>query len=260
MAGGWDGNADAYARSFARLCAGTVPAIIERLGPGHGRLLLDIGTGTGTVAAAAHHNGDTVVGMDSDHSMTTLAADRHPKISFVRGALPQLPCADESFDVITANFVVNHAPDPRAAVSELFRCTRVGGQLVATIWPSETTALNQLWNEVMAAAEVTPPAGTRLAPELDFERTADGFADLVAEAGFNGVDCQEIGWTFAIGPDELWVAVEAGIAVIGRTYRAQDPAGRQRIRAAYDAITEPAHGACGLQLPSVALVATADRR
>lgn len=257
--GGWEDSADAYVCSFGRLCAGTVPAIIDRLGPGRGRRLLDIGTGPGTVAAAASLNGDTVVGMDSDDSMTALAARRHPEIRFVRGALPGLPCTDKSFDAITANFVVNHTPDPRAALRELFRATRAGGVLVATIWSSQVVALNQLWNEVMRIAEVVPPVGIRLAPELDFERTTVGFSAIVAEVGFTEVDCQETHWTFTISPDDLWVAVEAGIAVIGQTYKSQNTTGRQRMRAAFDELTSASRTGDVLRLPSVALIASARR-
>lgn len=259
MAGGWEHSAEAYVHSFGRLCAGTVPAILDRLGSGQNRLLLDIGTGPGTVAAAAKLNGDRVLGMDRDDSMTALAARQHPHIKFVRGALPRLPCTDGSFDAITANFVVNHTPDPRASVRELFRALRVGGVLVATIWTSRMTALNQLWHDVIQAAEIVPASGTRLAPELDFERTIDGFAAIVGEAGFAEVDCQETQWTFAISPDDLWVAVEAGIAGIGQTYTAQAPDGRRRMRTAYHDLTKAWTTNGDLRLPSVALVAAARR-
>lgn len=259
MAGGWEDTADAYVRSFGRLCAGTVPAILDRLGPGRGRRVLDIGTGPGTVAAAASVNGDSVVGMDSDHSMVELAAQRNPRIKFACGALPHLPYADESFDAITANFVVNHTPDPRASVRELFRATRVGGVLVATIWTSRATALNQLWNQLMQTAKVEPSTGTRLPPELDFERTPDGFAAIIAEAGFGEVNCQETQWRFTISPDDLWLAVEAGIAGIGQTYQAQGIDGRRRMRAAYDTITGAVGNSEDLRLPSIALVASARR-
>lgn len=259
MAGGWEGSATAYERSFAPLCAGTVPAIIDCLGPGRGRLLLDIGTGPGTVAAAARLNGDRVIGMDSDSSMTALAARRHPDVPFARGALPRLPCVDEAFDAVTANFVVNHTPDPRAAVNELARVTRRGGVLVATIWTSQVVPLNQLWNEVMQAAEVVPPAGTRLAAHLDFERTTSGFAGIIADAGFGAVNCRETRWIFTPSPDDLWAAVEAGIAVIGQTYMSLGSAGRRRMRTAYDQVTRARSAGDGVSLPSVALVASARR-
>ncbi|WP_161606187.1 class I SAM-dependent methyltransferase [Microlunatus speluncae] len=254
----WKDGADAYARSFAHLCAGTVDEILRRIGPGDSaRRLLDIGTGPGTVAAAARDNGYTVIGLDSDPSMIALASRSHPGISFGLASIRSLPCRDQILDVVTANFVVNHTPDPRSAVRELFRALRCGGRLIATIWTSQPGPLNQLWNQVMTRAAVTPPAGSRLPPEHDFERTAEGFGGILAEAGFEQVECQELHWTFEIRPDDLWSAVEAGIAGIGQTFRSQDAAGQERMRAAYGEITATVVG--DLKLRSVALIASADR-
>lgn len=260
MAEGWENSADAYARSFARLCAGTVDEILTRLDPPDGhRFVLDVGTGPGTVAAAVHGSGRAVVGMDQDRSMTALAARRHRGVPFAAAALPRLPLADQAVGAITANFVVNHTPDPRAALQELCRVVRRGGQLVATIWTSQVVPLSQLWSEVMLQASVSPPPGARLPPELDFERTVDGFAEILAEAGFDGVDCQETQWIFKIAPDELWVAVEAGIAVVGQTYRSQSSSGRMRMRTAFMEITSM-HSVNGrLILPSIALIASGRR-
>ncbi|MFT4165901.1 MAG: class I SAM-dependent methyltransferase, partial [Microlunatus sp.] len=155
MPGSWENSADAYAQSFARLCAGTVEEILVRLGSGErDRLLLDVGTGPGTVAAAARTHGYTAIGMDRDASMITLAGRRHPEIAYAQAALPGLPCRDRVFDAVTANFVINHTPDPRRAARELFRVIRSGGCLVATTWPSQIMPLNQFWNEVMQRAEV----------------------------------------------------------------------------------------------------------
>lgn len=258
MGGQWENNADAYAQSLARLCAGTVEEILQRLDPAdRSRLLLDIGIGSGTVAAAARGHGYTAIGVDSDSSMVTLAARRHPEIAVAQAALPALPCPDRVFDAVTANFVINHTPDPRRAARELCRVIRPGGCLVATIWPSQILPLNQFWNEVMQQAAVSPPVGTRLPPELDFERTTDGFVGLLAEAGFEQIDCQQIRWTFEIAPEELWIAVEAGIAVIGQTYRTQDVAGRDRMRSAYAEITRARAHEGMLAIPALAIVVSA---
>ena len=221
--------------------------------------MLDVGTGPGAVAGAAQAHGCPVIGMDSDWSMVALAKHRLPDIPFVRAALPHVPCRDNSFGAVTANFVINHTPDPRRAVQELFRITHVGGHVAATIWTAALTPLNRLWNDVMHHAGVTPPAGTRLRAELDFERTRTGLTDLFASAGFTHITCTEPSWTSRIPRDDLWTAVEAGIALIGSTYRAQGPAGRDRLRAAYVEITERAHPSCVLTLPSTALLAVARR-
>lgn len=264
MPGSWEDSADAYAQSFARLCAGTVEEIFARLGAGErDRLLLDVGTGPGTVAAAARSRGYSAIGMDSDLSMVRLAGRCHPEIARLQAALPELPCQDQVFDAATANFVINHTPDPRRALRELFRVIRPGGRLVATTWPSQIMPLNQFWNEVMQRAEVSPPTGTRLPAELDFERTTDGFAGILVEAGFEQIECQRTRWTFEISQDDLWIAVEAGIAVAGQTYRTQDVGGRERIRSAYAEIIRDRVQNGLLAFPAIAIIASArgtDRR
>lgn len=48
-------------------------------------------------------------------------------IDFVAGCASRLPFADHSFDVIFANALLEHLPDPQAAMKEFHRVTRPGG-------------------------------------------------------------------------------------------------------------------------------------
>lgn len=48
----------------------------------------------------------------------------------VKGDLQRLPFADRSFDVISANMVVEHLADPAAVLAEVRRCLRPGGVFV----------------------------------------------------------------------------------------------------------------------------------
>ena len=56
-----------------------------------------------------------------------------------------LPFADGTFHAVTANFVVNHVPDPRGAVRDLARVLRPGGRVAMTIWPAEPPS-GQRWS------------------------------------------------------------------------------------------------------------------
>jgi SAM-dependent methyltransferase len=56
----------------------------------------------------------------------------------------ELPFTDESFDIVTANMVVEHLPVPSLAVDEAFRVLRPGGVFVfhtpnAQAWPTSLT-------------------------------------------------------------------------------------------------------------------------
>jgi SAM-dependent methyltransferase len=160
--------------------------------------------------------------------MVDLSIRRIPAVRFGVGALPALPYADGTFDAVTANFVINHVARPAAGVAELARVCALGGTVAVTIWPAGPSPLNDLWSEVIAGAG--PPRGTRLPPDLDFERSEAGLARLLETAGLGGVKAFPVNWTFSIRPEDLWLGVAAGIATIGETYRSQRPPAQARMR------------------------------
>ncbi|WP_347882096.1 class I SAM-dependent methyltransferase [Amnibacterium sp. CER49] len=81
--------AAAYEESFAPLCAGAVPALLDAAGaPASGASLLDAGTGPGTVAAAALARGWAVTALDPSPAMLARAARNAPGVALVEGALP----------------------------------------------------------------------------------------------------------------------------------------------------------------------------
>lgn len=255
---GWAGAAEVYAESFARLCAGTVEALLNAVGPSRpqpGSRLLDVGTGPGTVARQAVEQGYLTTGVDPEPSMVALATSRVPEAAFATAGLPRLPYPDDGFDAVTANFVLNHVTLPRASLQELRRVCRPGARTGLTIWPAELSPLNQLWNDVLAVPGVRLPSTVRLPEDEDFERTEDGLARLLVEAGFREVDTRRVSWLFTIAPEDLWRPVEAGLVTIGRAYSAQEPEVRHRIRSEYERRTPELLVEGELQLPSTALLA-----
>lgn len=229
-------DASAYSVSFARLCAGTVDHLLDALPPG--RTLLDVGTGTGAVLAGALDRGWEALGVDSAPEMLKFAASAISLERLQLASLPALPFPDSSFDAVTANFVVNHLPDPRAGVRELARVAKPEGAVALTIWPSEISTMNDLCNRVMAAAGVRPPEASRLLPASDFERTTRGLARLCQEAGLVVDVAEEVAWTFSIEPGDLWLGVEGGIGTIGQTYLRSDAVERGRLRHAYNDLAD----------------------
>ncbi|WP_449349544.1 methyltransferase domain-containing protein [Streptomyces shaanxiensis] len=65
----WSGRSEAYAGSFARLCAHPVRALLDAAGIAAGTRVLDVGTGTGTAALAALARGARVSAVDADAGM-----------------------------------------------------------------------------------------------------------------------------------------------------------------------------------------------
>lgn len=232
--GRWDGAASAYRRSFATLCDGTVDRLLADV---PAPLLLDAGCGAGGLAARARAAGRRVLAVDADPTMVALTSRRSTGPACV-GALPRLPLPDGAVDGVTANFVVNHVPDPRAAVRELARVTAPGGRVGLTVWPAGPPAWGALVSEAYAAAGVVPVPADRLAPHLDFERSAAGLCGLVEDAGLTCLVAEEVSWTWEVTVDDLWAGIAGGVAAVGRTYLAQSPAVRAAAERALRRVAE----------------------
>ncbi|MBM2617961.1 methyltransferase domain-containing protein [Actinoplanes sp. LDG1-06] len=257
----WAGRATVYDRSFARLCAHPAEALLDAAGVDKGHRLLDVGTGTGTVAALAAARGATVTAVDAEPSMLDLAAERLPAGATALATLPILPFPAGIFDATVANFVINHVGNPVAAVSELARVTRSRGRVAVTVWPSPPPTAQQLWSSIFDAAGAERPSSLpSLEPAKDFPRTESGLSTLLGAAGLTEVTCTTIAWTLHIAPDDWWAGPAAGLSNAGLILAAQPPSVIAEIRAAFDELTAPYLSDDGLlALPTQALLAGAQR-
>lgn len=231
----WVGRAAAFRDSFAKLCAHTAPMLLDAVDTGPGTRLLDIGTGTGTVAAAASARGARVTAVDAEPGMIELARQYAPEAEFHLAVLPDLPFAPGSFEAVVANFVVNHVGRPTAALGAMRDVARPGGRVAATIWCSPAGAGHELVDRAVEAAGVgkagAPP---RLDPAEEFPRTAEGFAALFTAAGLADVSCEPMAWDHVAAPEEWWSGPAAGVGLLGHTIGRQSPETVARIKAAYD--------------------------
>ncbi|AXI80867.1 class I SAM-dependent methyltransferase [Peterkaempfera bronchialis] len=253
----WAGRAEAYAAGFAKLCAHPVPLLLDAAGVRQGTRVLDVGTGTGTAAAAACARGAAVAAVDAEPGMVTLAARTAPDAEVRLAALPGLPFPDDAFDAVVGNFVLNHVGRPRAALAELHRVTRPGGRIALTVWAAPAAAGQALLGRAVQAAGATRPAHLpALAPDDDFPRTEQGFADLLRTAGFTDASCRTLAWDHRATPEEWWSGPAAGVATIGQTVVSQQPATIAEIRRHYDLLSAEFTGPDGmLVLPHTALLA-----
>ncbi len=256
---GWSKVADAYAETFAPLCAGTFEAVLAGCGIRTGTALcprvLDVGAGTGALAALATETGAEVTAVDPDPDMLRIAARTAPGARLRQAGLPDLPFPDDAFDAVVANFVVNHLPDPREGVRELARVAAPGAPVAVTIWPSGQNVQSRLWADVLEASGALAPPSVRLPADKDFPRTLDGLAGLLAGAGLRAVDARPVRWTHRADADSLWRGAAAGVGGIGRTVTSQTPEVRERMRAEYDRRVVPLLEDGRLRLDTEALIA-----
>ncbi len=125
------------AQDYASFRAGFPDSIYPRLqvlGAGlAGQNLVDVGTGTGTLARGFARRGLNVTGIDPDSRMLAqareLSARENLAIEFVEGTAERTGRADSSCDVLTAGQCW-HWFDADAALVEARRVLRDGGKLV----------------------------------------------------------------------------------------------------------------------------------
>ncbi|WP_037604469.1 class I SAM-dependent methyltransferase [Streptacidiphilus rugosus] len=255
----WAGAADAYAGSFAALCGATAGALLDAAEVRAGTRVLDVGTGPGTVAAAALALGAEVVAVDAEPGMVALAAANAPGAQVRHAVLPALPFPDDAFDAAVANFVVNHVEDPRAALRELRRVVRPGGRVAVTIWHGTENSAMSLFGLALDEAGVRRPARPTL--PVDFARTAEGLRGLLEQAGWAEAVGRELAWTHREHPEVWWSGPAGGVAGIGMTVTGQPPATVARIKSAYDRLAAERVAGDGLiDIPALALLASGRRQ
>ena len=104
-----------------------------------GQRVLDVACGTGVLARAAAArvgmNG-SVVGVDVNEGMLAVAARKAPNVEWHWGKAESLQFDDDSFDVVVSQFGLMFFEDRRAALQEMMRVLRPGGQLAVAVWAS----------------------------------------------------------------------------------------------------------------------------
>lgn len=115
--------------------------LVERVGAGPGKEMLDVATGSGNVAIPAALAGASVTALDLTPELLEVArrrgADAGVEVNWIEGDAEALPFENDSFDRVTSCFGVIFAPRQREAASELLRVARPGGRVAFTAWTPE---------------------------------------------------------------------------------------------------------------------------
>lgn len=94
-----------------------------------GEKILDVGTGTGTVAILLKRKGAEVSGIDSSPAMLEKARQCHPGLDLIQGDVRSLPWADAVFDKAVARMVLHHVISGLpGAIREIQRVLKAGGE------------------------------------------------------------------------------------------------------------------------------------
>lgn len=186
--GVWDQMAPVYIREIDKRFVPVVEHLVSRAELKPGQHVLDLGTGTGSVAlraAPAITPHGHVTAVDISPEMLELARQRTSgaaptDISFEEGRAEALPVKAETIDVVLACLSLMYVIDRAAAAREIARVLRPGGQLVAAVWAGPERADIVLLQQTAGSFAPEPPV-----PGVGPGSLADPAAFLahLAEAG-----------------------------------------------------------------------------
>jgi len=124
-------------------------AVLQELRVGPPGRVLDVGCGTGLLAARIHRELQpaATVGCDFSQGMLRQAARGDSELPWVRGNALRLPFRDGSFDAVVSTEAFHWFPDQDAALAEFFRVLAPKGRLLVALinpraaWLSRATRL-----------------------------------------------------------------------------------------------------------------------
>ena len=225
----WGRHPQAWSQTMEQQVRPMYRMALDALGSLDGRSLLDAGCGSGQAIADAASRGATVTGVDATPELLAIARQRTPAADLRVGDIEQLPFGEATFDVVTAFDSIQYAADPAAAVSELARVCRAGGQVAIGIWGDpqrcETEGLFQRLRSL-----APPPPGTPAPLACGDPGVVE---DLLAKAGLSvrGGSDVPIAITFP-GLGEAWAAHRSA----GPLQKVIDAVGEDSVRAVVDAV------------------------
>jgi ubiquinone/menaquinone biosynthesis C-methylase UbiE len=159
-----DGFGEA-AEDYEKHRPGFPPSFFEKIGY-PGEHLLDLGTGTGTLARGFARLGCKSVGIDPDtrmlESARLLAAAENLDITFKQGKAEQLPFEQARFDVVTAGMCW-HWFEGAIAAAECFRVLATGGKIIIPMFcylPMESSVAKRTEDLLLKYNPSWPLAGT----------------------------------------------------------------------------------------------------
>lgn len=156
-----------YERFMGRWSRLLAPAFIAFAGVKNGDRVLDVGTGTGSVAGAVEGSmpASEIVGVDPSEGFIAYARKnaKSTRVRYEVGDAQALKFKDGSFDHTLALLVMNFIPDHNKAIAEMRRVTRSQGIVSACVWDYDAgmQMLRFFWDEAVALDPAIEPKDER---------------------------------------------------------------------------------------------------
>lgn len=226
--GVWDRMVQPYERDIDRRFAPVVDAVISRARLKVGDRVLDLGTGTGSVAVrAASLVGPSgqVIGTDISPQMLIAARERVSRLglhntTFVEGRAEAIPGDASSCDAVLASLSLMFVIDRAAAAREIARVLRPGGRFVAAVWSGAADCDLVRFQEAAGRFAPAPPVAAVGPGAL---ADTGPFVAQLADAGITAVVEREVIEFDFENFEEAW-EIFAGVTATAMTPETRDEA------------------------------------
>jgi SAM-dependent methyltransferase len=160
----WDRMVPVYTREIDKRFEPIVERVVKRADLKPDQHVLDLGTGTGSVALRAAEavapNG-RITALDISPDMLAIArrraASAEANIIFVEGRAEAIPTDAGSIDAVLASLSLMYVIDRKAAAHEIARVLRPGGHLVGAVWAGPERADIVLLQQTAGSFAPEPP-------------------------------------------------------------------------------------------------------
>ena len=207
-------EAEIWERRLAGLIHSLGLRLLERLPTDGARVVLDLGTGSGTLlpAIAAKAPRALVVGIDRAEGMVGRA---DPSFGRAVADATRLPLANASVDAAMLAFMLFHLFDPDAGLREVHRALRAGGAVAVGTWTTAGPPANEVWAQTLDAHGASPDL---IPARHELMDTPGKVEALLRRAGFETIATAVEREPDVMDPEEfLWRRTRVGPG--GRRFR-----------------------------------------
>ncbi|MER6203385.1 demethylmenaquinone methyltransferase [Streptomyces sp. NPDC001586] len=188
--------------------------VAKAVGARPGQKVLDLAAGTATSSLPFAATGAYVVPCDFSLGMLREGKKRNSWLPLTAGDATRLPFKDDVFDTVTISFGLRNVQDTDAALRELYRVTKPGGQVVICEFSQPTWApFRTVYTEYLMRA--LPPVARAVSSNPDaYVYLAESIREWPDQPALAGL-LQKAGWSKV-----AWRNLTGGIVALHRGTKA----------------------------------------